>query len=77
MPKHKYTLSKGKTFADALDEIESSVVDYMCVRRGIDEAGMRQLLEKDTEVRASYGRKIQRMISNLIARGYAPSCFTY
>lgn len=77
MPKYKYTLSKGKTFADALDEIEASVVLHMSMRREIDEAGMRQLLEKDAEVRASYGRKIQRMISNLIARGYAPSCFTY
>lgn len=77
MPKQLYTLKKGKTFADALDEIETSVVEYMRTKRGIDEAGMRQLLEKDAEVRASYGRKIQRSINNLIARGYAPSCFTY
>lgn len=77
MATYKFMLKKGKTFADVLDDIEKAVLLYMSSKRELDEAGMRQLLEKDTEVRASYSRKIQREIDAMKARGFHPSCFSY
>ena len=75
MPKYKYSLKPGSTFACALDAIEGEVVTYMKGRRGIDESTMRNLLESDAEVRASYRRKIERSIQGAIAQGYDPACF--
>ena len=53
-------LKKGATLFDVLDGIESAVVDYMSKKRGMTEERFRKLLQQDAEVRASYGRKIDR-----------------
>lgn len=72
---HIWKLKRGATFADMLDDIEGSVVRYMRTKRGIDEVAMRRLLEADQEVKASYGRKIERMIQGMIDKGVHPSVF--
>lgn len=72
---YRYTLQPNATPADVLDSIEAAVVSYMAGTRHIDEQAMRKLLDTDTEVRASYSRKIQREIDGLFKRGADPKMF--
>lgn len=75
MQKKKIVMKKGVTYVDVLDVIEAGVVDYMKKRRGIDEKAMRDLLDTDEEVRASYNRKIERSIRSNIAQGVPKEFF--
>ena len=55
-------LKKGATLADVIDAMEVQVVNYMAGKRGMAEQAFRNLLDKDAEVRASYSRKIARLL---------------
>lgn len=72
---YRPSLQPNATPADVLDSIEAAVVHYMSGTRHLDELAMRKLLDADTEVRASYSRKIQREIDGLLKRGADPKMF--
>jgi hypothetical protein len=55
-------LKKGHTLADVTEAIEAEVVKYMAGKRRLGEQAFRALLDKDSEVRASYSRKIARLL---------------
>lgn len=75
MSKHMIVaLKKGAVREDVLDTLEGTVVKYMANTRSLDEAGIRKLLLADPEVRASYLRKIERLVQCLILDG-VPAAF--
>lgn len=57
-------LKNGVVIQDVLDLIEADVVQYMSTKRQLDEHQFRKLLDAAPEVRASYGRKIQRCLQS-------------
>lgn len=70
----KIVFKKGVTAPDILDAFDTSVVAYMMGRRSIDETAMRQLIHDDQEVRASYLRKVERLVKHAIHDG-VPAAF--
>lgn len=74
MKQMKVCVQKGVTAADILDSIEATVIRYMSTARQLDEVGMRKLIDQQEPVRASYFRKIERMVQCLIRDG-APAAF--
>ena len=53
-------LRKGKDLFEVIDHIEGAAVAYMAGKRGLGEQAMRNLIDSDAEVRASWQRKIAR-----------------
>lgn len=60
---------------DVLDAFDVAVITYMAGRRQLDEMAMRTLVLVDVEVRASYSRKIERGVRNMIRDGVPAKFF--
>lgn len=71
----KIVVAKGTTAPDILDKLDTEVVKYMGSTRQIDEAATRKLIHDDESVRASYSRKIERLVRLLIIDGVPPAFF--
>ncbi len=75
MGHNKIVVVKGTTAPDVLDTLEGATVEYMRTKRNIDEAAMRKLIHEDADIRASYSRKIERMVRMLIIDGIPAKFF--
>jgi hypothetical protein len=71
----KVALAKGTTPEDVRDVLDHQVIKYMGSTRKLDEAGIRKLIHHDETVRASYYRKIERLITVLIGDGLPAAFF--
>lgn len=74
MKQGKLVLAQSATREEVLDTIDNSVVGYMQKKRGLDEAGMRKLINTDGEIFESYMCKVERAIWAFIGAG-VPAAF--